>query len=378
MRVPYLPDHLTPEWLNAALRGTSPADNGEVISLDVQQIGVGRGYAGLVLRVTARYDRPVAWPPSFVVKMPSPVLTRTDGVGQFTMHRTEAYWYRDLQPLTPVRTPVCYWQGVDEDNTRACILLEDLGHLRVTDQINSCRSQDARLAIRHLARLHAAFWRSEVLDQLDWLPRSEERVQSLVDLWSNGWQVFVDEFGQALPQGFGPIGERIGAAIVGLVLGGLMGGGTLVHGDYRLENFMFGEPGSADEFVVLDWQTIENGSAARDLAYFLSQNLTIGDRRRNEPTFLRLYHDDLVSLGVPDYPYGQFYQDYRRGLLLALHLPILGALTLRQLEDAGAPPMAPDDLHRYHQALGAARLLIRTMAERNAAAVIDNSAQELL
>ena len=51
---------------------------------------------------------------------------------------------------------------------------------------------------------------------------------------------------------------------------------ALLHGDYRLDNIMFGPDGSV---TVVDWQTIAVGLPARDLAYFLSTSLT-PDRRR--------------------------------------------------------------------------------------------------
>ncbi len=72
-------------------------------------------------------------------------------------------------------------------------------------------------------------------------------------------------------------------------------GRTLVHGDYRLENFMFaGEDGS---LVVLDWQLAHAGGGAQDLAYFISQNLPVRSVASTE-SLLDAYHDALVAGGV--------------------------------------------------------------------------------
>ncbi len=47
-----------------------------------------------------------------------------------------------------------------------------------------------------------------------------------------------------------------------------------MHGDYRLDNLMFGRP--TDGVWAVDWQTLSLALPARDLAYFLGTSL---DRR---------------------------------------------------------------------------------------------------
>ena len=43
----------------------------------------------------------------------------------------------------------------------------------------------------------------------------------------------------------------------------------LVHGDYRLDNMLFGTAGADRALTVVDWQTVSWGPALTDLAYFL-------------------------------------------------------------------------------------------------------------
>ena len=43
----------------------------------------------------------------------------------------------------------------------------------------------------------------------------------------------------------------------------------LVHGDYRLDNMLFGTAGADRALTVVDWQTVSWGPAMTDLAYFL-------------------------------------------------------------------------------------------------------------
>jgi aminoglycoside phosphotransferase (APT) family kinase protein len=59
-------------------------------------------------------------------------------------------------------------------------------------------------------------------------------------------------------------------------------GRTLIHGDYRIENFLVGPPGTDDELVVLDWQVVSVGNGRRDLAYFIGQNIEEASRGEQE------------------------------------------------------------------------------------------------
>ncbi|MEZ5258269.1 MAG: aminoglycoside phosphotransferase family protein [Ilumatobacteraceae bacterium] len=60
---------------------------------------------------------------------------------------------------------------------------------------------------------------------------------------------------------------------------------TVVHGDYRLDNLLFGPPGSATPLAVVDWQTVSYGSPMNDVAYFLGAGLQIEDRREHRPAW---------------------------------------------------------------------------------------------
>ena len=67
----------------------------------------------------------------------------------------------------------------------------------------------------------------------------------------------------------------------------------LVHGDYRLDNMLFGEPGADRPLTVVDWQTVTWGPAMTDVAYFLGCAL---------PDELRRDHYDGAAAGLPRRP----------------------------------------------------------------------------
>ncbi len=68
---------------------------------------------------------------------------------------------------------------------------------------------------------------------------------------------------------------------------------TVVHGDFRLDNLMFG----GERVAVLDWQTVRLGPAMSDVAYFIGSALQPDDRRSNEESLVREYHAALVAAG---------------------------------------------------------------------------------
>ena len=98
---------------------------------------------------------------------------------------------------------------------------------------------------------------------------------------------------------------------------------ALLHGDYRLDNIMFGPDGSV---TVVDWQTIAVGLPARDLAYFLSTSLTPDRRRVHERRVVAAHDEALKRHGVTDYSAEESWQDYRLGML---HAPLIATLEQR-------------------------------------------------
>lgn len=63
--------------------------------------------------------------------------------------------------------------------------------------------------------------------------------------------------------GFMPVGERLVRDFGAIYERGAASAATLIHGDFRIESFLFGEPGSDDELVILDWQLAGYGSGPR-------------------------------------------------------------------------------------------------------------------
>ena len=91
---------------------------------------------------------------------------------------------------------------------------------------------------------------------------------------------------------------------------------TLVHGDLRLDNLMFGQAPGQSPVIAIDW-IVTFSAAIHDLAYLLTQNLQIGERRRHERRLVARYQQRLQENGIAGYSAEQAWEDY---LVAALYL----------------------------------------------------------
>src|SRR5690606_17604900 len=82
---------------------------------------------------------------------------------------------------------------------------------------------------------------------------------------------------------------------------------TVAHGDFRVDNLLFG----GDRVAVVDWQTVAHGPGLADLAYFLGASLPVEDRRAHERDLVAGYHQRLTAGGV-DLDFDDCWAGYRR------------------------------------------------------------------
>ena len=71
---------------------------------------------------------------------------------------------------------------------------------------------------------------------------------------------------------------------------------TLLHGDPRLDNLLFRRSEASP--VIVDWQGLSKGPGMLDVGYFLTQSLTVGDRKHHSSALVDAYRLELVAQGV--------------------------------------------------------------------------------
>jgi hypothetical protein len=302
-------DDLTREWLTCAL-------GRDVTSVDRTQIGTGQVADSVRLAITYA-DGTTG---SYVAKVTSGNETSRQAARMTGTYRKEAGFFADLADEVLVRRPACYWTGLDIDATAYCVLLEDLAPAEQGDQMRGCAVDEAALAIDELALLHGPMWNATGIEgRFPWLTKgggtSERGSASLVEMLLAG---FLDRYEERLPA---DVVELAGRAIPKLAKSTTFGDGpcTVVHGDFRCDNLMFGHPDG--RVCVLDWQTVGIGHALSDLSYFLGGSLLVQDRRDHERELIRRYLNDVSLHGV-ELDEDEAWTAYRRyafsGLMMAV------------------------------------------------------------
>jgi hypothetical protein len=313
MRIPTSVADLTPAWLTSALRTTGVIGSATVVAADVEAIGAGAGFLGDIVRIAPRYSAPEPGAPAtLIAKLPSndPQRSAMSNLARFS--EREVRFYEQVAGDCPVRTPRCYVSAMDVERHRYVLLLEDMAPARVGDQVAGCSVDDAELAVRAIAPLHAAWWGSERLEALDWMPPLAAVHPSVEQWWQAMWQRVAERSGASLPAELHRIGEQFGRRAMYALQQLDPAPRTLVHADYRLDNLFFGnEAGGTPTIAVGDWQLAARGRGVYDVAFFLSSSLDRADRKQHEMRLLRLWHDALIDGGVRGYTFDDALRDYR-------------------------------------------------------------------
>jgi aminoglycoside phosphotransferase (APT) family kinase protein len=104
--------------------------------------------------------------------------------------------------------------------------------------------------------------------------------------------------------------ERFGARIPAWIDGRSLPG-TVTHGDYRLDNLMFGGDQGGYPIAVVDWQTPGHGPASGDVSYFLGAGPWPNVRKEIERDIIAEYLAALGEYGV-SVDEDEFFQQYAR------------------------------------------------------------------
>jgi aminoglycoside/choline kinase family phosphotransferase len=321
---PAQPEQLTDAWLTATLRASGAiGPSSTVTSCTITPVGAGIGLLGLVMRLHLTYaDGP--GPASLVVKFAHPVEANRAIAMNTRMYEREVTFFNEIAASVDVPKPVCHFAAVDTVTGENIVLLEDLGHYRVGDQVDGVALEEARQIIDAIVPLHAAFWgRTDdpLLDDAMRVDSSyvERFMPSVLGTWERG----VELFAHVIAPEVLPDVPRYVAAMRGLHA--LMGRRTqtVVHGDVRLDNVMFGQQPDHHPVMLIDWQAIMVSNPVHDLSYLLTQSMPTDLRRAHEAELIARYHERLLEHGVTDYTLEQCTDDYDVGALYLFSYPLI-------------------------------------------------------
>ena len=306
MSFPRSADQLDDDFLGRAL--------GFGVALrSVEPVGVGRGFVGELARVTYEASGRTA---TLIAKFSSSRPETRAAAHRAGNYRREVEFYRSLAAVVGVRVPRCSGAWLDENTGEFVLLLEDVPSDPDVDQLVGLDPARAEAVIRSIARLHARTWRDDRWVGVDWLPRLATRRANLTALAAAGapqlmgWLAADGRFRPGDASAIEQLPDRIGDVLTRLEELPM----CVVHSDLRLDNILFPPTG---EPVVLDWQGVGLGPPSWDLAYFLTQSLTVEARRAYEEPLLAAHHAAVRSEGV-DVPITTLHAGYVDALWFGL------------------------------------------------------------
>ena len=312
------PELLTAEWLTSALQSVGH----DVVVREVRGEQVGTGQMGTSVRLHLDLERNGSGLPSTIVaKLPTADESKRAMVAG--IYHTEVEFYRALAPTVSARTPQCHYAAISTDWTRFVLLLEDLAPRQQGDQIAGCELEHARMAVQNLAGLHGPRWCDPTLADMEWMQIIAGDGATMIGLvMRDATNRYLERYAGRISPEDHELLDRIPELLPEWILARPERFAPL-HGDYRLDNLMFGD--GQDPVATVDWQTITLGLPGRDLAYFLSTGLEPELRRQHERELVEEYHRALVSHGVQGHSLEECWDDYRFGMLQGPLITIVGA-----------------------------------------------------
>lgn len=253
----------------------------------------------------------------------------------------ETRFYRDMAAGIGVRVPPCVYAGLAANGAGGVVVMEDViaAGGRFCSALDAFTPDQARDGLDQLARLHAAGQDGSVAYATPWVPRFLDQITARPIMPETTLQEMLDgPRGDSLPA---PIrsAARLQRGLEALAAELRDTSNCLVHGDAHAGNVYRDAQG---RLGLVDWQILQRGDWAQDVAYHLAAVLTPEERRAHERTLLHDYLDRLRALGGPAIDRDGAWRRYRAATVYGYYL---WAIT-RKVE--------PAILHEFVRRLGLA------------------------
>ena len=348
--IPLHAGELTADWLTDSLRTGGVITDARVESFESETLGDGAGFIGDLARVTLTYDAQEGGVPrTLIAKFPTAVEENRASGELFGLYDREIRFYNELAQDVPLRKPVRYFSAMDREQTgtgvvksvlrrlppnlvlkllprlskrakprRYVVLIEDMAPARVGDQVAGCSVEDATLALREVATLHARFWNDPRIADIEWIDPLNQDVKLVQAMYAEALGPFRRQLGNQLPQRAHEISDWLLDNGIELINRLSADPFTLIHGDFRPDNLFFGDGKTDYPVAVIDWQSPTRGSPLYDVAYLISWGVNAEDHDAI-PALLRGYHETLLEHGVAGYSFEQCERDFVLARLMVVH-----------------------------------------------------------
>lgn len=319
---PATPRQVTASWLTQALQSTGVIESHvEVGSVRHESLGGGTGVFGTLARLVVDYTEPNSGPASMVLKIPT-AAPENKAVGlALGLYEREGQFLKLMADRTPVNSVGCYYNDMDVEAGEFVLLLEEIRDLQVGQQTAGASVAQLEIALRELAKFHAAWWKHPDLPTMGWLPRNDSPANLVVvpDIMRNAMVVVERDWTDAIGRDAVELGKRLAAQFDTIIKRTGEVAHTMCHGDARLENMFFNADASRMKFI--DFQLVIHASPAQDVAYLMGSSCDNDVWDQHGARMLKMYHDALVAAGVSDYAWDQFWYEFKLNSLWAVAAP---------------------------------------------------------
>ncbi|MBA3742679.1 aminoglycoside phosphotransferase family protein [Sporichthya sp.] len=316
------------DWLTAVLHSCGVLGRGVRVE-QASGEAIGHGLLCESVRFHLTYSESTAAPATVVGKFSAQHPRLRAGAIAEEVYQREFAFYAELSTGLAVPTPRCL-ALVGDPEVEFVLVLEDLAPTEPVDQVEGCSLKQAEAVIDAAVGLHAPRWGA--VENAEWSVR-DRWLPRIAEAYLKSFEAFVRELGPTAEEA--DIGERL-APVLGQWFAGQPRPWTVTHGDFRLDNMLFGIRGGREPVGILDWQTLLPSSGTADIAYFIGSSFEPDVRRTHEERLLRRYHAGLVAAGVGDYPYEQCLRDYRYNCFLGYMMPTYSAALVKRTERGDA------------------------------------------
>ena len=290
---------------------------------DIKSERIGTGLVGECHRIHLQYGTGSGGPASVILKIASSDPDSRQTGRSLKLYDRESRFYLELAGLLDCPSLVkCYHTTFNEKEDSFYLLLKDVRPATIGNELKGATFEQAQIAMIELGKLQRASLRLTPPEWVvDVIPPSQIFMKQL-------WSLFISRYQERITS------EQVQVMEIWLdcfdnYAGRFRGehalhAQCLIHGDYRLDNMLFGQ-NSTEPFTIVDWQTLGWGPIFRDPAYFLGCALRPEDRRAWSERLLKLYYE---SLGPnPPFSFAQCVEGVREqsfaGLGLAFASPMI-------------------------------------------------------
>jgi hypothetical protein len=237
-----------------------------------------------------------------------------NAAGGPTMIR-EADFYAQIAPHVKMRLADCVVKLVDREAQSGAIIMRDLvaAGAQMCHALVIFNAEQAAATLQQLAALHAG---SSLLDSLPWVVHRVSQMATRPHLSAAVIQELFDG-----PRGAGlPAttcnAERLTAALKVLAERDSQRPHTPIHGDSHAGNVFLTAAGPG----FLDWQLIQRGGWALDVAYHINALLPVEVAEKEEQNLLRHYLSVARGLGVAVPEFDAALAQYREAVVYGYYL----------------------------------------------------------